>query len=154
MTEEKKRKNLSRSKRGTFVVPETLLEKENADEEVDFNEVSKVYGQNPYQREQEQNIFDFQESALKEQISSFEEIKEFIIHQLVVSYNLYKITKEIVDKVLNSINTSHEVYDKIDSIYKEIIDKREDKPDWNRYLIVALLILQSLTLLVLFFTLF
>lgn len=167
-------------KKETGTKESRLNEVEVVDPEEEESSVFEVYGRNPYRsRKTRTNVFEeneddendendsdekderddeyvqaFFDPSLKEQITNFEEVKEFIIHQLVVSYNLYKITKEIVDRVLAHVNVENEILNKLEFLQKELLknekEKEKEQSSWTTWLLSAILILQAITLLLLF----
>ena len=87
------------------------------------------------------------------EIGSLQEIKNLIIHQLVISYNLSKVTQHIVDKVLNHFSREEEMGKKLAKIegnVLEVLDAVEgEKSGWVKWAVVANLVLQVIILILL-----
>lgn len=54
-------------------------------------------------------------------IQELQEIKNLIIHQLVISYNLSKVTQYIVDRVLNHLNIEERMEKRLKKIEENVL---------------------------------
>lgn len=118
--------------------------------------VTSVYSDNEEDDEEERKATPsgIEEDAEDEiEISSLQEIKNLIIHQLVISYNLSKVTQHIVDKVLNHFSREEEMSKKLAKIegnVLEVLDAVEgEKSGWVKWAVVANLVLQVIILILL-----
>ena len=98
--------------------------------------------------EEERESIRVEDEESEIEVGSLQEVKNLILHQLVISYNLSKVTQHVVDRVLNHLSREEKMEKSLKKVEEVLLDVSDRVGEGSSTLlkvgIVLTLILQVL----------